>query len=334
MAEPRVIWVDSATKTASTRVVDELPSLVDDQSGWLWLDLPEPDFANGFWLKDVFGVSQTVVQDILERNHVPRLYAYTKDLLFLVLHKPEPGALGHVHYLELDQLISRRFLITTHGPRSEKVPLDRMLVETDAVAERLLSGKLVVESPVELSHRIVSRLCQAEERYVNNLARDVGLLEQRVMAHQGGREPSQFLESLFETRHALLTVHTMTSQSSEIYGRAIRLYSHASDDFRKSLRDLKDQYERLARISHAQLEFLGGVTEYYRALTDTRMTIAGERLAVIAAITLPVTAVSGILGMNTIVNAETEWVATAILLAVMATISGLLLRWARRMGWW
>ena len=64
------------------------------------------------------------------------------------------------------------------------------------------------------------------------------------------------------------------------------------------------------------------------------MTIAAERLAVIAAVTLPVTALSSIVGMNVIVNDSTRVTALVILLAVMATMSGLLLVWARRQGWW
>ena len=58
----------------------------------------------------------------------------------------------------------------------------------------------------------------------------------------------------------------------------------------------------MASISQAQLNFLMGVTEFYRARTDTKMTIAAERLAVIAAITLPITATSSVVGMNVIVN--------------------------------
>ena len=89
------------------------------------------------------------------------------------------------------------------------------------------------------------------------------------------------------------------------------------------MRDLLDQYERVASISQAQLDFLIGVTEFYRARTDTKMTIAAERLAVIAAVTLPVTAISSIVGMNVIVNDETHWVWLVILLAVMLTMSAL-----------
>ena len=72
----------------------------------------------------------------------------------------------------------------------------------------------------------------------------------------------------------------------------------------------------------------------HAARTDTKTTIATERLAVIAAVTLPITATSSIIGMNVIVNDSTQWVNLIILLVFMATISLLLLRWAKRQGWW
>ena len=67
---------------------------------------------------------------------------------------------------------------------------------------------------------------------------------------------------------------------------------------------------------------------------DTRMTIAGERLAVIAAVTLPITAISSVMGMNVIVNGSTHWVALGLLLTLMTGMSVWLLRWARKQGWW
>jgi magnesium transporter len=95
-----------------------------------------------------------------------------------------------------------------------------------------------------------------------------------------------------------------------------------------------DQYETVAHISDSQLVFLMGVTEFYRARTDTKMTIAAERLAVIAAITLPITSLSSVIGMNVIVNESTRWLPLAILLLIMLGISLTLLRWAHKQGWW
>jgi len=63
------------------------------------------------------------------------------------------------------------------------------------------------------------------------------------------------------------------------------------------------------------------------------MTIAAERLAVIAAVTLPITALSSVLGMNLIVNDETHWILLTITLAIMMAMSTALLVWAKRKGW-
>jgi Mg2+ and Co2+ transporter CorA len=76
------------------------------------------------------------------------------------------------------------------------------------------------------------------------------------------------------------------------------------------------------------------VIEFYRTRTETKMTIAAERLAVIAVITLPITALSSIYGMNVIVNDRTDFPHLTAVLAVMLTISLILLRWAKRQGWW
>ena len=51
-----------------------------------------------------------------------------------MLHAPERGARGHVHYIELDQYIGPNWLITVHGPMNPVVPLEAAYVETGAVA--------------------------------------------------------------------------------------------------------------------------------------------------------------------------------------------------------
>jgi magnesium transporter len=64
------------------------------------------------------------------------------------------------------------------------------------------------------------------------------------------------------------------------------------------------------------------------------MTLAAERLAVIAAITLPITSLSSVMGMNVIVNDSTRWIPLIILCLIMLAISLVLLRWTRKLGWW
>ncbi len=237
-----------------------------------------------------------------------------------------------MHYLELDQFVGEHFLVTVHGPVSPKVPLEAALRETSAVAARLESGRLRPTSPFALDYAIVSAIARREAEMVAEIAGEVGVMEQQVMSEED-QDPQAFLSQLFAARHELLTIKTMAEQGGEIFRRAITLTRFAPPEGLELMKDVLNQYETVSHISDSQLRFLVGVTEFYRARTDTKMTIAAERLAVIAAITLPITSLSSVLGMNVIVNGSTHWIALAILLLIMLSISLIMLRWARKQGW-
>jgi magnesium transporter len=323
-------WIDSGD--VSTRDLTELPDLLKRDTGFLWLDIPEwSDEAEALLARE-FHFHSMAISESRNRNHIPRVHVYPHHV-FIVVHAPEIGAGGHVHYLELDQFVGENFLVTVHGPISPKVPLESALRETNTVAARIDSGRLHPTSPFGLTYAIVSSIARREAEMVAEIAREVGLLEQEVMA-DNDEDPQRFLSQLFAARHELLTIKTMAVQGSEIYRRAIKLTTFAPPEGLALMKDVLDQYETVAHISDAQLTFLMGVTEFYRARTDTKMTIAAERLAVIAAITLPITSLSSVMGMNVIVNDQTHWGWVALLVLIMLVMSLILLRWAHKQGWW
>jgi magnesium transporter len=323
-------WIDSGD--VSTRDLTELPELLKRDTGFLWLDIPEWSDEAEELLAREFHFHSMAISESRNRNHIPRVHVYPHHV-FIVVHAPEIGAGGHVHYLELDQFVGENFLVTVHGPINPKVPLESALRETNSVAARIDSGRLHPTSPFGLTYAIVSSIARREAEMVAEIAREVGLMEQEVMA-DNDEDPQKFLSQLFAARHELLTIKTMAAQGSEIYRRAIKLTTFASPESLALMKDVLDQYETVAHISDAQLTFLMGVTEFYRARTDTKMTIAAERLAVIAAVTLPITSLSSVMGMNVIVNDSTHWGWVGLLLLVMITMSAILLRWAHKQGWW
>jgi Mg2+ and Co2+ transporter CorA len=323
-------WID--TEGVSVRELAELPALRKRSDGFLWLDIPEWSDAAESILANEFHFHPMAIAESKARNHVPRVHVYP-DHFFIVVHTPEIGAGGHVHYLELDQFVGEHFLVTVHGPISPKVPLEAALRETSLVGTRMESGRLRPTSPFALTYAIVSTIARLEAEMVAEITGEVGLLEQQVMS-EADKDPQAFLSELFTARHELLTIKTMAEQGSEIYRRAIRLTRFAPPEGLELMEDLLDQYETVTHISDSQLLFLAGVTEFYRARTDTKMTIAAERLTVIAALTLPITSLSSVVGMNVIVNDSTRWVSLIILLLIMLIMSLLLLRWAHKQGWW
>jgi Mg2+ and Co2+ transporter CorA len=318
------------------RAVAELASLLtqvqaDDAAPdtFVWVDVPVPDDASATVLRDVFGCHELAIRDAQQRNRVPRVHVYPEHV-FVILHAPELGTAGHVHYIELDQFIAHRYLITVHGPVNAKVPDHVARREVDAVVERMAAGRVLPKTPYDLAYAITSTIARQQEAFIEQLTAEVWRLEQDVT---GGRrkDTEEFLEELFQVRHGLVAVQTMAGLGAEIYGRILALGRSGNQRLDA---DIVDQFDRIGHLAGGERRYLQGVIEFYRTRTETKRTIAAERLTVIAVVTLPITALSSVIGMDVIVNDHTRWGLLVALLVVMVVGSGVLLTWAKRQGWW
>lgn len=311
---------------------EQLPDALADPSCLVWVDVPTCDDEARRVLREVLGFHLVAVHESAQRQHMPKVHAY-RDHVFVVLHGPMRGDRGHIHYIELDQFMGQRVLVTVHGPTNPKVPAWVPLRETEAVWDRITEGRFHPTTPVELSRAIVSAMAREMEYCLDEVTTDIWELEQRVTAGELG-DPEDFLERMFQVRHALLAVANMTDGGAVVCGRLLHVPLDFSRADRKLLADVVDQFQRVHRLAVGQREYLQGVIDFYRTRTDTKMTIAAERLAVIAAVTLPATALASILGMNVIVNDRTQAPALSAALGTMIVMSLFLLRWARKHGWW
>src|SRR5262249_33279764 len=107
-----------------------------------------------------------------------------------------------------------------------------------------------------------------------------------------------------------------------------------SADASNTMMDVAERFDLCCRLSDAERGFVQGVIDFVQTQTTTRMNLAMERLALLSAVVLPITAVASIYGMNIIVSDQTQPIELVFVLATMAVISGLMLWWARRQGWW
>ena len=201
----------------------DVEALLATDDALVWVDIDECSDAAVTMLTDVLHCHPLAVRDCMERNRVPRVRIYPHQQL-LILHGPERGPSGHVHYLELDQIIGEKFVVTVHGPINPTVPIEAALRETEAVRRRIKAGRLRPNSPFELSYAITSALTHRLEGFIEELTRDVWQLEQRVTGGHMGN-PEEFLEELFQARHGLLAVRTMGALGAEVYGRIAALGS-------------------------------------------------------------------------------------------------------------
>jgi magnesium transporter len=313
--------------------IAELPALVAGHAGLIWVDIREWDAQVEDVLRHVFGFHPLALHACAVRTRVPKLHVYS-DHVFLVLHSPHLGVKGHVHYIELDRFIGSGFLVTVHGPVNAAVPPGVVREDVDAVLQRLRSGHFAPTSSFELSHAVVTSMARRMEQLLEELTEQVWALEQQVTLGDRDRPPEEQLETMFQVRHGLLTLDTMSAQAAEIYRRLSGIGKAVPAESRSLVTDLIDQFDRLCNLAGREMAYLDGVIEFFRTRTDTRMMIAGERLAVIAVLTLPMTALASVLGMNLMSGDQWLPIPVAVVLVTMIVMSAWLLRWARKKGWW
>ncbi len=316
---------------AHPRSSDDAAGLFERQDGFVWVDVPAwSDRAES--VLESLGCHPLVVAGCRQRNYVPTVHGYS-DHVFVTTQSPSLGDAGHVHLLELDQIIGRHYLVTVHGPINPVVDPARALVETAGVLARIEEGRFRPRSPAELSYAITSAVARRQSGAIREVAGKLPGLERSVMTSQL-RNPEALLETMFLIRHELITTRTMAAQCHDIWVRLAGIQRLPDDEDAGFARDVAEQFERVRSLADGEAQFLFGVIELYQTKVHTKMTVAMERLAVIAAVTLPITAIASIIGMNVIVNDETRFGLLAIALVVMLGISLLLLRWAHRQGWW
>jgi magnesium/cobalt transport protein CorA len=329
-----------------------LAGLLGHADGLVWVDIPGCDDDATRVLTEVFCFHPLAVRDCVERNRVPKLHAYA-DHVFVVLHSPEPGPRGHVHYVELDQFVGRRYLVTVHGPINPAVDPNVAVRETRAVLARIQAGRLRPANGFELSYAIVSALTRHHEDYVEAVTKDVWRLEQEVTGGELG-DPEEFVDELFQARHGLLTVRTMAALSAAIYGRMATL-SRVSPDAHKLVADMADQFERVRSVADSEKEYLQGVIDFYQTVLTVRATLATQaqneefrqlteasyaqseqvkKISAWAAILFAPTLVGTVYGMNFEHMPELEWVLgypAALILMVLTSV--LLYKAFKRRGW-
>ncbi|MEW5853276.1 MAG: CorA family divalent cation transporter [Myxococcota bacterium] len=172
------------------------------------------------------------------------------------------------------------------------------------------------------------------EAQIGDLDEKAGLLEQR--ATQGTpRSTEPLVEELYQVRHELLVLKTIAAQDREICARLAALAPRfPAATWQPYVQDTRDQMERLSALCEAEREFVQGVLDFHQTRATSRINLAMERLALLAAVVLPVTAVASVYGMNVIVNDQTNLAQLAQALATMGLLMSGMLWWSRRQGWW
>lgn len=308
----------------------DLEKLLQRPDGFVWVDVRVWDESAAQALSDSFGLHPVAIETCAKRNYLPSAFPYPEHVMLVVFGLLR-GAEGHIHLLEHDIFLGERYLVTVHGPVNPAVPAEATQREVSSAARRIAEGKLHATNPAVLLQDLLASIGRHHSEVMGSITTDVAQLEQRV--REGDlRNPEPLMDEMFLLRHELQVVLTVAGQMQELLSYIAE--TQQGESVRDRAKELAAQFGTVRRAGDSESEYLHGIIDLYQTRVTTKMTVAAERLAVLAALTLPATAISSVLGMNVIVNNHTRPIELTVLLVVMAVISGLLLRWTRKQGWW
>jgi len=253
--------------------------------GVLWLHLDIRNNAARRWLQEDSGLDESVIEALLAQETRPRSYLNEKGLLVVLRGvNTNPGE-------DPGDMVAIRLWIEPHRVISTR--RRRLLAVVDMRAA--LSAGTGPQSSGELLAYLVGRLADRIGDFVNNI-------EDRVAAAEEGladADPTQFRQNVTALRRQIATVRRFLAPQRDALDRMYRQpgpwlsatetheLREESDRITRYLEDLDLARERTLVLRE---EFLGQLAQEQNA----RMYV----LSVVAAIFLPLTFITGMLGMN------------------------------------
>ncbi len=289
-----------------------------------WYDLSGDDREQLKALGERFGLHPLAIEDCLAPHlHTPKIDDFG-EYLFLIVAAMVPTA-TRAEMEELDLFLSRDFLITFHdGPEAPP--------SIAQVAQALAQGVTIRPGVDGLMYEIIDRSVDAILPRVSAMSEELDAIEDRIVTEGvAGMDHHRVLElrSLAgRVRRLIVPEQNLMLR----FGRGeFALIQPANQVY------FRDIYDHLVRVDMA-LEELREDAEValstYLSALNNRMNEVMKVLAVVGALALPATVITGIFGTNfdDIPGLHSNW-GFAAMMAAMAAIAGSMAYIFHRRGW-
>jgi len=315
-----VAWSAAAGESALSSV-DAVTDALRDPATRVWVDLEDARQADLDALAACLDIHPLVIEDMVERNQRAKV-EYTDDLMHLVVFALVYGET--LEPVELDIVLGKRFLLTSHGPGWQ--PLTTGAAGRSGAAHFLAKGTdvalyTVLDTIVDGYFPVVDRLSDVTDD-----------LEDLVV-----QKPDRtVVEQLFGVRRRLLMVrHTVTPEREVLNQLTNRENALIQPGTLIYFRDVYDHLVRITDELDTHRELLSSALEAYLSTVNNNLAEIMKQLTAVTAVLAGVGAAAGIFGMSEAATALSFqegtgfWLVTAIVLCVgVATFA-----YFRRIDW-
>lgn len=306
-------------QTGLTTVDQHQLSSVRSEADWVWLDLSDPSESDVRYVSEAFQIDPLSIQDMLDVTLFPKVDHHA-DYLFVVLHGVGVEPDERLGTLELDLVVGRDFLVTSH--RSPMVGVEWVADQASATHPLVLAGPAGAAATIaEAGGRRYLPLLDALDERIEDLEDLALVADPRLLGE------SQAL------RRDVIVLRRILGPQRDVLRQLAQSVSPLIDDVaRREFSDVYDHHFRLVESLDAARALLAAVLDTYRGAVAERTNEVMKVLTVFSAILLPLGLVAGLWGMNfsEIPGSNWRWGFAGLVGAMVVVAVGLWGYFARR----
>ncbi|MGI5217645.1 magnesium/cobalt transporter CorA [Nocardia sp. CA-290969] len=306
---------------------EALAQVRDNEGGFVWLGLHEPDADQMSAVAEVFGLHPLAVEDAVAGRQRPKLERYDDTLVL---------GLRTVAYVEHDMHSTSEIVLTGEiliflGPdfvvavrHGEHSGLRQVRAELEADPDRLRLG------PGAVLHAITDHVVDTYLEVVQEIETDVEEMEQEVFSPRSRLA----IESIYQLKREIVELRRSVIPLSLPLQSLIRPDSGLSKEVRRYLRDVADHHTTAAERVHDFDDALSALISATLARIAVRQNTDMRRISALVALAAVPTMIAGIYGMNfeRMPELKLAWCYPAVLTVMVLACGGLVVIF-RRNGW-
>lgn len=266
---------------------EELHGLLEDTSNLIWLDLESPTVDELGLVAGILHWEHLTVEDLEHQGQRAKVEEF-EGYAFLVMHSlAYEGTPPALTTPEIDFVIGPHYVASVHYGSLTHV--------TESREVRTHTEAMLARGTDYLLYTLVDRIVDSYFPVLDTMLDAVEDLEDHIVEDAS----SALLPRIFEMKRDGVSLRKVISPQLEVFTRLTApAFGIVTDAHTIYFRDVHDHLIRVFDVADNYRELMSGALDAHLSTVSNRMNDVMKRLTVVAALFLPITFVTGLLGMN------------------------------------
>lgn len=286
---------DMRTRPRGAAPVSDTPRPLSVRSiahgGIIWVDIVHPGNAEIEWLRAHYQFHPLYLDDTLSKVQRPKIDD-DDDYSFIVMHIPVYSKLVRVTTpSEVDIFVGQNYVITVHDGKLK--PLTRLF--NQCLDDPAVRAAAMSRSTGYLLYLIVDKLVDYCFPILNKIDANIERVEDEIFEEKVRRT----IQDISIIRRDIIAFRRIVKPLIPVVNSLERKHRpYLNEDMEEYFGDISDHLSKIWDTLEDFKEVIEGLSDTINSLTSNRINEIIKVLTLISVILLPLTLISGIMGMN------------------------------------